>query len=390
MKGKFEGNNQNILWSTCYELLRRLPIKEDKIFFESFMGKEYSGNPKAIYEELMMAEKKQQLKYVWSLNTKQFIPGNAIRVKSQGIKYFYELATAKYVVTNSSLPSGYRKKENQVCIQTWRGTPLKYVGFDQIPTINNEEQRKKVQADLENDVNNWDYLVTSNPYSSNLLKNAFDFKGEIVEVGSATTDELSNLSNYHLHKLREKYQINDKNKVLLYVPTSRIDQETDAMIHQIKLNLDLVAKRCSEWKILVKKHPFVDEITDCAITNERIIFVDETDDLNHLMVLSDALLTDYSSIMFDYATLKKPMIFNGFDVAKFEKSKQGFYQPFQPMIPGKNITKAEELVKILKNLKNYQKQHEQLEQMFTENYCKNNDGKVTRRIIKKILGGKRE
>src|SRR5699024_5043351 len=109
-------------------LFLKLPMKKNLVFFESFLGKNYSDSPKYIYEH--MTNKKMKYKYVWSFNEAKKIPGKAEQVTRFSLKYFYMLARAKYWVSNSRLPKYLTKREGNVYLQTWHGTPLKKLVFD--------------------------------------------------------------------------------------------------------------------------------------------------------------------------------------------------------------------------------------------------------------------
>src|SRR5699024_8522560 len=110
-------------------LFMKTKIKENLVFFESFLAKNYSDNPKYIYE--YMLENNMDYKYVWSVREKKKIPGNPIQVKRFSLRYFYYLARAKYWVSNARLPKYLDKRKENVYLQTWHGTPLKTLVFDQ-------------------------------------------------------------------------------------------------------------------------------------------------------------------------------------------------------------------------------------------------------------------
>src|SRR5699024_11212263 len=127
LKTAFRGRRR--LYIQIYRtLFLKMPIKENTVVFESFLGKSYSDSPKYIYE--YMNSKKMTYKYVWVFNKKKNIPGDAMQVKRFSLRYFYHLARAKYWVSNSRLPKTLDKREGNIYLQTWHGTPLKTLVFD--------------------------------------------------------------------------------------------------------------------------------------------------------------------------------------------------------------------------------------------------------------------
>ncbi len=390
MKQRIRKNIQNKILFGLFEGLCKLPINENKIFFESFLGKSYSDNPKALYEEMIKEQIGEDFELIWSVKNKQFIPGSAKQVKRLRLSYFYHLVTAKYIITNSRMPVGFKKRKNQILIQTWHGTPLKKLGYDIKKITSPNTTREEYLREFQKDVDNWDYLLSPNAYSTSIFKRAFKYSGTIIEAGYPRNDKLIKWDNYQIESIHEKYRINNHDKVLLYAPTYRdYLHENNQYKSVVKLDFNQVLKRCPDWKIIVRDHYLIEHSTE-ILNNERIIIPDENEDINNLMLISDALLTDYSSVMFDYSNLQRPIIFNAYDLEKYEDKTRGLYQPYLRMIPGKNVLKTEELIKILKNMTNYQRQHADELKQFCETYCSMDNGHVAQKVIKIIFGGENE
>ncbi|MBT3120088.1 CDP-glycerol glycerophosphotransferase family protein, partial [Bacillus inaquosorum] len=141
------------------------PINKKMIFFESFLGKSYSGNPKYIYEKLLELGYSNQFIFIWSYSGKSIIPGNPIIVERESEEYFKYLAESKYWVNNIIFPV-HRKREGNIYLQTWHGTPLKKLGFD----IEVDGPEKLARENFYLESRNWDYLISANRYSSNIFK----------------------------------------------------------------------------------------------------------------------------------------------------------------------------------------------------------------------------
>lgn len=377
-----------IAWDYIYKLFTKLPVNEKKVFFESFLGQSYSDNPKALYEQMIELS---DYKFIWSTNKKQDIIGNAKQVKRLRVAYFYHLATSKYLVTNSRMPKGYTKREEQVYIQTWHGTPLKRLGHDIKKYTMPKTDKESYLKDFDADVNKWDYLISPNSHSTKHLQSAFKFNGKIIEEGYPRNDYLLNYSEYDIRIIRNRYQLQENDKVLLYTPTYRDNKydENSKYTQQMKLDLDLLQKKCPEWKIIVRTHYLVCNNLDLA-KNKNIIIPDIDTDVNELMVIADCLLTDYSSIMFDYSILKRPMIFYAYDLKEYQNSTRGFYVDYHKLIPGENIKDTKRLVRILNTLPAYQMKYNKKLTEFKEYYCEYEDGNVANRVLEKMLGGENE
>ncbi len=377
-----------IAWNYVFKALTKLPLNDEKVFFESFLGKSYSDNPKAIYENMIDTH---NFKYVWSTQNKKEIIGNAKQVKRLGITYFYHIATAKYLVVNSRMPIGFQKRKGQVYVQTWHGTPLKRLGHDikkyTMPNTDKEQYLKE----FDRDVANWDYLISPNQYSSEHLKSAFKFDKEIIEMGYPRNDFLTNYSEYNVKVIKNRYNLNVNDKVLLYAPTYRDNKydKNKKYTQQIRLDLALLQKKCPEWKIIIRTHYLVGKEID--LTKYKNVIIPESDvDINELMIVADCLMTDYSSIMYDFAILDRPMVFFAYDLPEYQNATRGFYKKYHKVVPGENIKDTQKLVSILKNLPNYQLKYNSKVDAFRERYCSYEDGNVSKRIIKKVFGGNNE
>ncbi len=374
-----------ILWNVIFRIFMYLPQQENKVFFESFLGQSYSDNPKALYEEL---SKSGTYKSVWGMKKKTSIPGNAIQVKRLGIKYLYHLATAKYIIVNSRMPKEFKKSESQILVQTWHGTPLKKLGHDIKEFTMPNQTAETYLSEFDEDVAKWDYLLSPNAYSTSKFKSAFQFEGEIIESGYPRNDALINSNKQTISLLKQKHGIDSLDRVLLYTPTYRDNSydDSNSYIQAIKLDLELMAKRLGDWKIILRVHYLIAQNIDIDLPN--VIIPKQSVDINELILISDCLITDYSSVMFDYANVNKPIIFYAYDIDEYAKETRGFYQEYQKMICGENIKDTNDLIKILKNFTNYRQRYSEQRKLFSETYCALDDGKVSEKVIRKIMGEK--
>lgn len=176
-----------------FMLLSIMPVKRNLIVFESFSGKQYSCNPRAIYEYLLGHENGYQL--IWSANQnviplfeKERVP----YVKRLSFQWFFVVARANYWVTNSRMPSWVRKPSHTTYIQTWHGTPLKRLVADMEEVHMPGTTRDNYIRNFHRESSQWDYLISPNRYSTEIFRRAFHFNKEVIESGYPRNDALIN------------------------------------------------------------------------------------------------------------------------------------------------------------------------------------------------------
>ncbi|QHA93640.1 CDP-glycerol glycerophosphotransferase family protein [Bacillus sp. N1-1] len=365
-----------------------LPINNKVIVFQSFHGKSYSCNPKAIYEELV--DSKKNYKSVWvinNLNTE--IPGNPIKVRPHSLKYYYYMAVGKFFVNNGNFPDFYEKRNGAVHLQTWHGTPLKKLGFDIDPT--SESYAENTSPALLERNKRWDYLIGPNDYTSTILKRAFAFNKTTLDIGYPRNDVLLKRNKEDkLRAIKKKLNIPDDKKVMLYAPTWR-DYEfhngANFQPYQFKFDLERMREKFgNEYVLLVRLH-YRDAMRIQLEGYEDFVYnVSSYDDIQELYLISNLLITDYSSVMFDYANLNRPMIFFAYDMPRYATQVRGFYFDFQKEAPGPIVISEEKLFHAIDNIDRIQQTYRKKYKDFTSKFCHLDDGKAARRTIEEVLG----
>ncbi|MEC1544807.1 CDP-glycerol glycerophosphotransferase family protein [Bacillus halotolerans] len=361
------------------------PINKKMIFFESFLGKSYSGNPKYIYEKLLEMGYSNQFIFIWSYSGNSSIPGNPIVVERESEEYFKYLAESKYWVNNIIFPV-HRKREGNIYLQTWHGTPLKKLGFD----IEVDGPEKLARENFYLESRNWDYLISANRYSSNIFKRAFKFNKRVLELGYPANDiffkkDISGLRD----ELKEKIGIPKDKKVILYAPTWRDNESSASWQHsfEIKINLnDFMEKLSDEYILLLRMHHLISD--SIVISNEykdHIFNVSSYDDIQELYVISDILITDYSSVFFEFANTKKPILFFAYDYNLYKEEIRGFYLDMKKDLPGPIVESSEELLNSIKNIKQVEIEYKSTYDQFVKKYCEIEDGNSARKIIEEVF-----
>ena len=201
-----------------------IPANKKIVLFESSNGRNYTGSPKYIYEEIVSQGLDNDFKCVWSFtNTDIEIPGNAIKVKRSFPKFlYYTLRSGTWIFDTRHLYY-LKKNKNTRYIQTWHGTPLKKLALDMdfLNTDGNDDI-EKYHEDFRKNSASWDYLISQNSFSSEIFKRAFDFKGEMLEIGYPRCDILINKNNSDdIDEIKSRLKIPKDKKIILYAPTWR-------------------------------------------------------------------------------------------------------------------------------------------------------------------------
>ena len=362
----------------------KLPIKKDTIFLESFLGKSYSDSPKYIYE--YMIENNMDYKYVWSTQEEKDIPGNHIQVKRFSLRYFYYLARAKYWISNSRLPAYLDKREENVYLQTWHGTPLKRLVFDMQDIYSADPNYK---SNFYSQSRRWDYLSSPNEYSSNIFRRAFKYDKEMLEFGYPRNDLLYKKNNEQdILKIKERLNIPSEKKVILYAPTWRDDQFYSRGKYKFTLQLDLerLQKELGEdYIILLRMHYFIASQLDISEYEGFVYDLSAYDDIGELYLISDILITDYSSVFFDYANLQRPILFYTYDLEKYRDTLRGFYIDLEKDVPGPLLRTTEEIIDSVKHIDDINKEYKEKYDLFYERFCKWDDGNASENTVNKVF-----
>jgi len=399
-----ENKNSLALWITSEEAweksytiakgrtIYRNTVKEDKInkkmiFFESFLGKAYSGNPKYIYEKMLEMGYGDKYTFVWSYreDNPEIIPGNPIIVKrDEAGDYYKYLAQAKYWVNNIIFPI-HIKRGGNVYLQTWHGTPLKKLGYD--ITIPGPEVEGR--TNFYNESRNWDYLISSNEYSSEIFKRAFKFYKEILELGYPANDIFFKDNTELIKDLKKKLNIPESKKVILYAPTWKDDEQNDTWEHYFNLEIDLeklYSKFNEDHIILLKMHHLISERLNIPDTmKDFAIDVSNWDDIQELYLISDLLITDYSSVFFDYAHSKRPILFFVPDLNHYIENVRGLYLNMEKELPGPLIKDNDKLIESIENIDQITNEYSDRYDEFYNRFCSICDGHSAQNIIEKIF-----
>lgn len=310
---------RRLFWKIFY----LFPVSKNKIVVQSFLGRGYSDNPKYIVEEIL----KQDLdfKIYWNVNnisSNNNLPKKVIPIKIDSLKSIYHMCTAKVWIDNCRKYHFINKKKGQIYIQTWHGFGVKRIEKD---VERNLDSAYIKMAKKDSQMCN--LLISNSELLTKIYKNCFWYNGEILECGFPRNDIF--FSNNNIKKtgsIKNKIGINLNDKILLYAPTFRKDFGLEQYDIDYDLLVNSLQKRFGhKWIILIRLHPNIAKKSkELKLNKNFIIDVSDYDDMQELMLVSDILVSDYSSAMFDFALTKKPCFIYANDISQY-KDDRDFY-----------------------------------------------------------------
>lgn len=369
---------------------------DNLVLFECFNGKSFADSPKAIYLEMLNNKKYDNFTFVWSFyNVDKYKEEfknekRVVLVRTNSKKYLEYLSKAKYFFTNSITPEGYVKKKNQVCVQCWHGTPLKRLRCDikvegsKLNTLKETKKRNK------SDIRNIDYFISPSKFASEKFISAFDLVNLkkcniILETGYPRNDILFKKNDVNI--IKQKYKIPTDKKIILYAPTFRDNQHKTNYGYTLNLSLDfdnLKNKFSKDHVILFRTHYFISNQFDFGKYKDFIYDVSSVDDINELYLISDILVTDYSSVFFDFANLKRPILFYMYDLKEYKNDIRGFYLDLKDL-PGPIIESEEELILELSRVDDYWGKYNKKYSKFNKKYNYLDDSNSSKRVLESVI-----
>lgn len=360
-------------------LLEHFSTLENKklVFFESFDGISYSGQPKYIYEKLLELGYDKYLDFVWSYKGDLEIPGNPIITDRDARNYKKLLKDCDYWITSINFPR-WKNDEEIVHLQTSSGTPYKRMGDD---ILTNSKKIRKGRINI--GPGKLNYLLTPNDFSKEVFKRAYDYDGKIINKGYPANDIFYQNNAKRIDEIRKSINVPKDKKIILYAPTFR-DEEVSTENRKFSLKIDLeelYEKLSQDYVLLLRLHHLV--LDDLEIPKEMEGFVmdlSDYDDIAELYLISDILITDYSSVFFDYAHSKKPILFFVPDIDKYSTFR-GLYDEVREDLPGPEIASEEELAENIKNIDKVSSQYKEKYDKFYDKYCNLGHGNSAKDVI---------
>ncbi len=338
----------NVVNKLCGSVLRRsawligrvLPIKKNKIVISNYCGRGYGDNAKYIVEELL--SRGENVDIVWLTKNEdeaKTLPKGVRSCKYASPESIIELTTAKVWIDNCRKNFRYKKKDQQY-MQTWHGFALKRIERDV------EDKLEAVYVrDAVKDSANIDVIISDSSFMTKIYKESFWYDGEVVEWGSPRNDKIFNLDAQTAQKVRDFFGLKESTKVVMYAPTFRANKSTEPY----SVDYHRLCKACEErfggdFVALVRLHPnVVNKCSDLKF-DEKVINATLYPDMQELLAFSDIVITDYSSLMFDFSLMMKPCFQYATDIEDYKGDRNFYFQidslPFDLCIDNDELEKA--------------------------------------------------
>ena len=368
-------------------------IDDKLVYFQTFSGRGYSDSPKAMYEYMMKAPEYSDFRFVWSFKEPErfaFLKNDRtslvkFRTRADNIA----LRTAKYWITNYRMLNHQYPRKGQVYVQCWHGTPLKRLGYDLESSDNVMNSGSEIREKYRSDAKKFSYIVSPSPFTTEKFASAWNLvkthqTHKIIEEGYPRNDRLINTTPEERTELRKKLGVDDK-KVILYAPTWRDNQHTSGEGYTYKTEVDfdkLKEELGDEYVILFRAHYLVANSFDFDKYKGFVKDVSSYSDINELYIAADILVTDYSSVFFDYANLRKPVIFYMYDLEQYANELRGFYISLDEL-PGPIVRDEKALIDEVRKTDGW-KPDEKYE-AFCARYNPKDDGHASERVLAKII-----
>ncbi|ANP55419.1 CDP-glycerol glycerophosphotransferase [Streptomyces griseochromogenes] len=363
------------------------PVDPNLAVFAAYWERGVSCNPAAIAAKL--AELAPHIRRVWVVNKENaaLLPPGTDHVIPGTRSYWETLAAAKYLVNNVNFPNAVVKRPEAIHLQTHHGTPLKRMGLDQ---MEHPAAAKGLDfAALLARIDKWDYSVSANSHSTRMWERAYPARYTSLDHGYPRNDVFYSATAADVRAARERLGIAPGKTAVLYAPTHR-DYEAG---FTPRLDLAALADRLGEDTVLlVRAHYFyggaASPLTGLRRSG-RIIDVSSYDPVEELCLAADALVTDYSSIMFDYANLDRPIVVYADDWETY-RTTRGVYFDLMTEAPGQVARTQEELAQIFLSGNWRDESAAKARAAFRRRFCEYDDGRAAERVVRRVFLGEPE
>ncbi|MEU6481394.1 CDP-glycerol glycerophosphotransferase family protein [Streptomyces sp. NPDC047017] len=367
-----------------YRVQLCLPVRADRAVFAAYWGRGHGCHPGALEAAFRAFAPQVRTAWIARPEHRHTVPAATRRLTPDTAAYWTALARSRYLVNNVNFDRRLVKRRGQVFVQTQHGTPLKHMGLDlqERPAA----ARGMDFAQLLRNVDKWDYVVTGNRHTTLTWERVYPGRYTTLEYGGPRNDVFQRATAAEVAALRESLGIPEDTVALLYAPTHRDHRRTQ----RPAVDPYRLARRLGpRFVVLARAHygqdgPLTGPLP--AVRGGRVLDVSGHPCVEDLCLASDALLTDYSSIMFDYAGLDRPIVLLTDDQEAYEAAR-GTYFDVRASPPGAVARTEDELVDILTGDHWRGSRSAQLRAAFRERFCPYDDGRAAERVVRHVVLG---
>uniref|UniRef100_A0AAU2V8Q9 Bifunctional glycosyltransferase family 2 protein/CDP-glycerol:glycerophosphate glycerophosphotransferase n=1 Tax=Streptomyces sp. NBC_00003 TaxID=2903608 RepID=A0AAU2V8Q9_9ACTN len=363
-----------------YRVQLRLPVRENLAVFAAYWNRGYACGPAAV--EAKLRELAPWMRTAWITTPEQdaTVPRATRLVRPESFEYWSALARAKYLVNNVEFDHRLVKRPGQVLLQTHHGTPLKTVGLDL--TDRPAASRGTDFARLLADADKWDFVLSANRHATLTGERAFPAAYTTLEYGSPRNDVLRRTTPAESARLRQHLGIPGQSTVVLYAPTHRDHRRGQ----HLPLDLERLGRALGPEFFLLTRAHFAYRAPLSRTRLPRVLDVTGHPSVEELCLVSDALVTDYSSLMFDYANLDRPIVILDDDRDAFDAAR-GTYFDLRSCPPGAVARTEDELIDIFTTGHWRGSRSAQLRAAFRTRFCPYDDGHAAERVVRRVFLG---
>jgi CRISPR system Cascade subunit CasB len=365
-----------------YRVQLRLPVRADRAVFSSYWGRGYGCNPGALEAAFRAHAPHVATAWIAGPEHHHTLPSGTRALSPGTAAYWTALARSKYLVNNVDFDRRLVKRPGQVVIQTQHGTPLKKMGLD----LQDHPAAARGQDfdQLLRSVDTWDYVLSANRHSTLVWERVYPSAYTTLEYGYPRNDAFHRASSRDVAHVRESLGIPEGATAILYAPTHRDYRRTQSCA----LDLQRVLRRLgTDFVLLTRAHPL--HPAPLAQSAGRLIDVSGHASVESLCLAADALVTDYSSLMFDYANLDRPIVIHADDWEAYEASR-GTYFDLRAFPPGAVARSEDELIDIFATGHWRGSRSAQLRAAFRRRFCPYDDGRAAERVVRHVVLGEDE
>lgn len=367
-----------------YSARLRQPLDPQLAAYGAYWYRGYACNPRAVYERAR--ELAPDVRGVWIVKPEGVagMPAGVDHVVAGTPEYYDLIARASYLVNNVNFPNHLVKREGSAHVMTHHGTPLKRMGLD----LQDAPGKRADFAALMRRSARWDYSVTQNAHTSVIWERVYPVRCETLEVGYPRNDELANATAEQVRGIRAELGIEPGRRSVLYAPTHR-EYQTE---YVPTLDLATVAAGLGpDHLILARLHYFygADPVVRRLQEEGRLLDVSGHPSIEELMLAADVLVTDYSSMMFDYAVLDRPIVIHAPDWETY-RSMRGAYFDLITEGPGAVTGSDAQLIDALRSGRAFGEDAERARAAFRARFCSLEDGRAAERVVRRVFLGERE
>ncbi|NGO69086.1 CDP-glycerol glycerophosphotransferase family protein [Streptomyces boncukensis] len=368
-----------------YAVQRRRPLDDGLAVFSAYWNRGYACNPAAI--EAKARELAPHIRTAWITTPEHAhtLPPGVRRLHPGSAACWTALARARYLVSNTNLTHGYVKRAGQLHLQTHHGTPLKTMGLDLHPYPAGADGMDF--GKLLERADRWDYSLSANPHSTHVWERAYPAAYTTLEFGYPRNDVFHRATAHDVARARERLGVPEGVTAVLYAPTHRDYRRGWRPL----LDLDRVARHLGPgFLLLVRPHYFYDGAShhgepEAALPG-GVLDASRHPSVEELCLAADALVTDYSSLMFDYANLDRPLVLHAPDWETY-RAARGTYFDITATPPGPVARTDDELIDLFATGAYAGPRSRELRAVFRERFCPYDDGRAAERVVRHLLLG---